>query len=243
MFKEWATVRRMATEEYSSVWTRPKRERRREQPALSQEQIVAEAIKLLDADGLQALTMRKLGAVLGAVATAANKDELIELVVDEVYAEIEVPEVSDPAEWRTAAEASARSLRAMIVRHPWVAQTLSDVGMNYLGPNLMRVSDDMLGTYLTAGFELIEADNACKTVLGYVIGVASVEAATISKLRRSGKDMAAWQAAVRAAEPYARMRALYAAYGAADLVEGSEDSFSYGLNRILDGLEARLARN
>ncbi|MEU4293305.1 TetR/AcrR family transcriptional regulator [Kribbella sp. NPDC026596] len=243
----------MATEEYSSVWTRPKRGRRREQPALGQEKIVAEAIKLLDTDGLEALTMRKLGAALGAVATAvywhvANKDELIELVVDEVYAEIEVPEVSDPAEWRTAAEASARSLRAMIVRHPWFAQTLSDVGMNYLGPNLMRVSDDMLGTYLTAGFELTEADNACKTVLGYVIGIASVEAATISKLRRSGKDMAAWQAAVwpaavRAAEPYARMRALYAAYGEADLVEGSEDSFSYGLNRILDGLEARLARN
>ncbi|RZT17312.1 TetR family transcriptional regulator [Kribbella sp. VKM Ac-2569] len=240
----------MASEEYTSVWTRPKRGRRREQPALTQEQIVAEAIKLLDADGLEALTMRKLGAALGAVATAvywhvANKDELLELVVDEVYGEVEVPRVADPSEWRPAAEAAARSVRAMIVRHPWLAPTLADVGMNYLGPNLMRISDDLLGTYLAAGFELIEADRAANTVLGYVIGVASVEAATVSKLKRTGKDMAAWQAevwpaAVQAAEPYPHMRALYAANSNTDLEAGGEDSFSYGLARILDGLEARL---
>ncbi len=240
----------MASEEYTSVWTRPKRGRRREQPALTQQQIVAEAIKLLDADGLEALTMRKLGAALGAVATAvywhvANKDELLELVVDEVYGEVEVPRVADPSEWRPAADAAARSVRAMIVRHPWVAPTLADVGMNYLGPNLMRISDDLLGTYLAAGFELIEADQAANTVLGYVIGVASVEAATISKLKRTGKDMTAWQAevwpaAVKAAEPYPHMRALYAANSNTDLEAGGEDSFSYGLARILDGLEARL---
>ena len=242
----------MPTEEYTSVWTRPKRGRRRDQPALTQAQIVAEAIKLLDAEGLEALTMRKLGAALGAVATAvywhvANKDELLELVVDEVYGEIEVPAVSDQAQWRAAAEDAARSLRALIVRHPWMAPTLADVGMNYLGPNLMRISDEMLGIYMTAGFELTEADRANTTVLGFVIGFASVEAATLSKLRRSGKDMASWQsevwpAAVQAAEPYPRMRALYAANSGADLEAGGEDTFSYGLTRILDGLEAGLAR-
>ncbi|GAA3095271.1 AcrR family transcriptional regulator [Kribbella aluminosa] len=239
-------------EEFTSVWTRPKRSsRRREQPALTQAQIVAEAIKLLDADGLDALTMRKLGAALGAVATAvywhvANKDELLELVVDEVYGEIDVPPVTDPDDWRAAAETAARSLRAMIVRHPWVAPTLADVGMNYLGPNLMRVSDEMLGCYLAAGFELAEADQAMNTVLGYVIGVASVEAATVTKLKRTGKDMAAWQAevwpaAVQAAAPYPNMRALYAAHSGGDLEAGGEDNFSYGLDRTLDGIAARLA--
>jgi AcrR family transcriptional regulator len=190
---------------------------------------------------------------LGAVATAvywhvANKDELLELAVDEVYGEIEVPEVTEAGRWRDAADVAARSLRAMIVRHPWVAPTLADVGMNYLGPNLMRVSDAMLGIYVGAGFELIEADQASQTVLGYVIGIASVEAATVTKLKRSGTDMADWQAAVwpaalRAAEPHPRMRALYAAYGGADLEAGAEEAFSYGLSRILDGLESRLARN
>jgi AcrR family transcriptional regulator len=240
----------MATEEHTSVWTRPKRGRRREQPALSREQIVAEALKLLDADGLDALTMRKLGAALGAVATAvywhvANKEELVELVVDEVYGEIEVPAVTETGQWRAAAESSARSVRDMIVRHPWVAPTLAEVGMNYLGPNLMRVSDQLLGVYLTAGFELVEADHASKTVLGYVIGIASTEAATITKLHRSGMDhdawrAAVWPAAVKAAEPYPHIRALYAAHDATDLTVDAEDNFSYGLNRILDGLESRL---
>ena len=50
--------------------------------------------------------------------------------------------------------------------------------------------------YLTAGFELAEADHASKTVLGYVIGIASTEAATITKLNRSGMDHEAWRAAV-----------------------------------------------
>jgi hypothetical protein len=67
----------------------------------------------------------------------------------------------------------------------------------------------------------------------------------ISKLNRSGKDMAAWQAevwpaAVQAAEPYSNMRALYAANSNADLEAGGENNFTYGLTRILDALEARL---
>src|SRR5688500_876585 len=124
----------MASEEYPSVWTRPKRNRRREQPALSQEQIVAAAIKLLDANGIEALTMRKLGAELGAVATAvywhvANKDELIELVVDHVYGEIDVPEISSPDEWRAAVTAFAQNFRNTILRHPWLGSTLADVGV------------------------------------------------------------------------------------------------------------------
>ncbi|MBO0515534.1 TetR/AcrR family transcriptional regulator, partial [Streptomyces beijiangensis] len=78
-----------------SVWTRPQR-RVREQPALSRDQIVTEALALLDDAGIEALSMRKLGTRLNAGATSlythvANKDELIELVVDLVYGEIEVP--------------------------------------------------------------------------------------------------------------------------------------------------------
>jgi hypothetical protein len=81
-------------------------------------------------------------------------------------------------------------------------------------------------------------------VLGYVIGIASTEAATITKLNRGGMDLAAWRAAVwpaavKAAEPYPNLRALYAAHDATDLTVDAEDSFGYGLNRILDGLESR----
>src|SRR3954449_2777040 len=87
-----------------SVWTRPQR---RQKEQLTRERIVAEAIRLLDDEGLEALSMRTLGQRLGAGATSlyrhvASKDELIELVADEVYGEIEVPEPSDPSSWRLA---------------------------------------------------------------------------------------------------------------------------------------------
>lgn len=239
-------------EELESVWTRPKRGRRREQPALTQEQIVAAAIKLLDADGLDALSMRKLGAELGAVATAvywhvANKDELLELVVDHVYGELEVPVITEASQWRQGAIATAMSMRELIQRHPWLAATLADVGIMYVGPNLMAVSDRMMALYETGGFALIEADQASKTVLGFVLGLASNEAATRTRLARTGETVEewigkAWPAAQRAAENHPRMKALYAAYAERDMGANADDAFTYGLERILDGLEARLAQ-
>lgn len=241
----------MPTEEFVSVWTRPKR-KRREQPALSQEQIVAAAIKLLDADGLEALSMRKLGAALGAVATAvywhvANKEELIELVVDHVYAEIDVPVVESPDEWRQAATEFAHSFRAMIVRHPWMGSTLAEVGVTYLGPNMLRMSDRMLGLYETAGFDLREANQASTAVLGYVLGIASTEAATLSKVQRSGLSVhewmtSVWPAARQAAQAHPRIKALYDSYDADAAAGNGDETFDYGLDRVLDGLEARLAK-
>jgi AcrR family transcriptional regulator len=239
----------MATEEFASVWTRPKR-KRREQPALSQEQIVAEAIKLLDADGLEALSMRKLGAALGAVATAvywhvANKEELIELVVDHVYSEIEVPEATGPADWRPAAVEFAGNFRGMILRHPWMGATLADVGVTLLGPNLMRLSDQMLALFEAAGFDLQEANQASTAVLSYVVGIASTEAATLSKVKRSGLSIEdfmarAWPAAQQAAESYPRLKALYSVYNSQEAADDGETVFRYGLDRVLDGLELRL---
>jgi AcrR family transcriptional regulator len=240
----------MATEEFASVWTRPKR-KRREQPALSQEQIVAEAIKLLDADGLEALSMRKLGAALGAVATAvywhvANKEELMELVVDHVYGEIEVPRVEDPEKWREAATEFAQAFRALILRHPWMGATLAGAGVTYLGPNMLRLSDEMLGLYEAAGFDLQEANLASTAVLSFVVGIASTEAATLSQVKRSGLSAedwmaAAWPAARQAAQSLPRLKALYAVYDATAASDNGDETFDYGLARVLDGLEARLA--
>src|SRR5256885_1864718 len=118
----------------TSVWTRPKRPQKEQ---LSRERIVAEAIALLDEEGMEALSMRSLGQRLGAGATSlyrhvANKDELIELVVDEVYGELDVPEITDPAGWRLALHVTAHSLRQTGLRHMWLMNVLGQVGLNYL---------------------------------------------------------------------------------------------------------------
>ncbi|UNO41132.1 TetR/AcrR family transcriptional regulator [Streptomyces sp. MST-110588] len=231
-----------------SVWARPRRQR--EQPALSREQIVSEAVGLLDAEGLEALSMRRLGTRLGAGATSlyrhvANKDELIELVVDEVYGELEVPDAEDPASWRAAAGRSAHSLREMTLRHPWVASVLGQVGLAHLGPNLTRVSERMLAVFQAAGFTVEEADRAMSTVIAYVIGMTTSEAAYLSMLARSGRSEREWleqlrPAAEEAVRDHPRLSEGYAAQHGKDPREMRDENFTYGLDRVLDGLEVRL---
>ncbi|MBB5119487.1 TetR family transcriptional regulator [Streptomyces eurocidicus] len=231
-----------------SVWTRPRRTR--EQPALSREQIVAEAVRLLDAEGVEALSMRKLGTRLDAGATSlyrhvGNKDELIELVVDEVYGELEVPEAGDPADWRAAVAGSAHGLRAMALRHPWVTSVLGQAGLSYLGPNLMRMSDRLLALFKAAGFPSDEADQAMKAVIAYVIGAATSEAAYLSMLARSGRGEREFLESLHpsteeAVQDHPELREGLAAQRGRDPQRVRDENFAYGLERILDGLGTRL---
>ncbi|MBE4739829.1 TetR/AcrR family transcriptional regulator [Streptomyces caniscabiei] len=231
-----------------SVWTRPRTGR--EQPALSREQIVAEALRLLDEEGIDALSMRKLGARLGAGATSlyrhvTNKDELLELAVDEIYGEIEVPTTPAAANWRTDTASCAHNLRTTILRHPWLASVQGELGMSYLGPNWMRVSEAMLRVLTTAGFPADEADRALTTVVAYVTGTATTEAAWLNVLARSGQDEQSmveqlWPAAEQAAQDYPLLREGYAEQRGADPRAAREEGFQYGLDRVLDGLATRL---
>ncbi|MBB4932322.1 AcrR family transcriptional regulator [Lipingzhangella halophila] len=236
-------------ERFPSVWTRPPR-RRREQPTLSREQIVSEAVRLLDAEGIDALSMRRLGARLGAVATSiywhvANKDELVELVVDEVFGEARVPAADDPAHWREAVSDCARSLRAVILRHPWISSLHGQIGLAYLGPNLVRLSEGILAVFETAGLSSKEAEQAMKAVTTYASGAATSEAAYLSAHARSGRNEQDWLESLRPATEQAvrdhpRLRARYAEQHGEDPARTREENFDYGLARLLDGIRTRL---
>jgi AcrR family transcriptional regulator len=232
-----------------SVWIRDRASRAR-QP-LSRELIVSAAIRLLDSEGPDALSMRRLGAEVNAGATSlyrhvADRSELIELVVDQAYGEIEVAEQVEPTTWRASVIASAHSARTMILRHPWIASWLGEVGMAHLGPNVMRLNDAMLAMFEAGGFGPEESDRALSVVMAYVVGTGVTEAAYLTAIRRSGCtedewNQRLWPAALRAAEPHPRLHRVYAALQAKDPQRSREDDFSFGLDRILDGFIA--ARN
>lgn len=235
------------SQQIPSVWARPRT--RREQPALSREQIVSEAVRLLDAEGIDALSMRKLGTRLGAGATSlyrhvANKDELIELVVDEVYGELDVADADRAPDWRAKATLRAHGIRSMFLDHPWIVSVLGEMGVAYLGPNMLRLSDRMLAMFESAG-PLDEADNAVRMVFAYVTGMTTSEAAWLTMLARSGQseqDWARrlWPAAEQATRDHPRLQQTYATNRDKDPTALREQNFGYGLDRILDGLEARL---
>ncbi|WP_181770722.1 TetR/AcrR family transcriptional regulator [Amycolatopsis pittospori] len=231
---------------FPSVWARPPK-RKRDQPSLSREQIVAAAIELLDTEGIDALSMRKLGMRLDVAAASmythvASKDELVELVVDEIYGEVALPEAGP---WRAAAPRFAHDLRSVFLRHPWIASLLGETGVAYLGPNVLRLSEAALTLFEDAGFSLEDADLAWNTVMAYVVGRATSEAAWLSTLTRSGlgeqewKDRL-WPTAEQAVRDHPRLKKLYAARRNRKPGEINSSDFANGLECVLDGLASKL---
>ncbi len=228
-----------------SVWTRPRREA--DQPALSRAAIVREAVLMLDGEGIEALSMRKLGARLNAGATSlyrhvATKDELMELAVDEVFAEIAVPPAGGP-DWRADATEAAQSFRTTALRHPWLASVLGQAGLAYLGPNLMTYSERLAALFAAAGFP--EPSRAIDTVLAFVIGMSTTEAAWLGTVARSGETEVAFvarlmPAAQQAVADHSHLADSYGALGPLDPAEIRDGKFTYGLEVVLDGLAMRL---
>jgi AcrR family transcriptional regulator len=231
---------------YSSVWARPRRE---ERSALSREQIVDQALQLLDTEGIEALTMRKLAARLGTTAAAlywhvANRDELIELVVNELYGELELPD-AETTDWREATRLFAGSVRAAVLRHRWTPSVLDHLAASNPGPNLKSVSERMLAVFENAGFALPDAERVLGTVSSYVLGMALSEAAWRNWLDRRGQTEQewaeeAWGATEELTEEHERLRTVMASYEGKDLQQVSDHDFAWGLDRLIDGLQAHL---
>ncbi|MBG0814568.1 TetR/AcrR family transcriptional regulator C-terminal domain-containing protein [Planomonospora sp. ID82291] len=218
---------------------------------LTKEQIVRTAIELLDDEGLDGLNMRSLGKRLGAAATAVywhvkNKDDLILLAGDRVWEEIDLPD-PEAAGWRTAATALATGLHAMFSRHPWLVQALGS--HLFHGPGKARHDDRSLAVYEAAGFTAAQADRAAAAVFTFVLGNVLGASAMVSLTRRLSREGADAEALIedtmiRAREvamDFPRLRARLETPMAADYAAAPEQTFMYGLQALLDGLEARLA--
>jgi AcrR family transcriptional regulator len=190
---------------------------------------------VLDAEGIAGLNMRRLGAQLGAAATATywhvkNKDELVVLAGDHVWTQIELP--GPEAGWREAAAELARGAYAMVSRHFWLVPAMS-THLVY-GPGKARYDDCCLAVYESAGFAGAEADLAAATVLMFVLGAAQAEGSERA-LRAYGGDEKLRDAMARA-ERIARQFPRLATRAMA-----SESPFEYGLATVLDGLASRLS--
>lgn len=232
---------------YTSVWSRPARP---ERSTLTREQIVTEAIALLDAEGIDALSMRKLAARLQSGATSlywhvANREELIQLVIDQIYGEVELPDGDDASDWQADLNRFAHSVRAAVHRHPWMVSVLDNIVAASMGPNLMDTTERMVTLLERAGFGLKEAEKVLSTISAYTLGIAITEAAYLTWQDRHGTKAEEWmltegQAALAAAENHPRVHELYSSYTDVDVNEAMETDFEYGLERLLDGIAARL---
>ena len=210
---------------------------RQQRPRLNRDRVVAAAIELVDRQGLEALSMRALAQQVGVKAMSLynhvdNKDDLVDGMVDVVYAEIELP---DSPEWRAALRGRTISARRVLSRHPWAIALMES--RTVPGPANLHHHDAVLGVLRRAGFSVQAATFAYSVVDSYLYGFALQEASlpfgTPEELAATSEQIVALMPADR----YPHMREAAVELPAAGYDYG--DQFEVGLELILDALEQR----
>jgi AcrR family transcriptional regulator len=207
---------------------------------LSRDRVLAAAVALADAGGLESLTMRRLGEDLGVEAMSlykhvTNKDDLVDGMVDLVFAEIELP--PSGADWRTAMRERAVSVRAALIRHPWATALMQS--RTAPGPATLHHHDTVIGTLRGAGFSVRLAAHAFSALDAYVYGFAlqqrSLPFDSLEEAQEVGRQMFARMPP----GAYPHLTELTVEH---ILQPGYDygDEFEYGLELVLDGLDRAL---
>jgi AcrR family transcriptional regulator len=202
---------------------------------LSRERILTVALQLVDEQGIEALSMRKLGQSLGYEAMSlynhvANKDDLLDGILDLVLAEMEPP---DPADGLTAIRASALSAHEALSRHPWAASMLMSPGG--IRPARIEYMEALLASLRSAGLSAETTYHAYHVLDAHIIGF-SLWASTHGKMPEHIEDARAWfeETIPVATFPYLHEHGLQHLDGGP---HQDVSAFEYGLDLLLESLE------
>jgi AcrR family transcriptional regulator len=144
---------------------------------LSKQRVVVEAVRIADREGVDGLSMRRLAGALGAGAMSlyhyvANKEELLDAMIDLVFEEIELP--PEDTDWQTAIRHRAASARQVLARHPWAVSLMES--RTSPGPANLRHHEAVTACLRRAGFSALMATRANWLLDSYVYGFALQEA-------------------------------------------------------------------
>jgi AcrR family transcriptional regulator len=233
------------------IWLRPEPHERR--PRFSREQITAAAVRVADAEGFGAVTMKRVAAELGAGTMSLyyyvrTKADLVALMQDAILADLLIPDGELPADWREAVTVIARRTRDVLLAHPWSIASLDDARF---GPNAMRHIEQSL-----AALDPLDLDPAAKLSLWgivdhYVFGSAlhtietRTRAAEAERNPRLVADAVTYGQQQLATGEFPRLAALYRQQSGSDQdgnAMGAQSAdpltvqFEHGLVALLDGL-------
>lgn len=222
--------------------------RARNRKPLTRERVLEEAIALADKDGIEGLSMRKLGQALGVEAMSlynhvANKGELVAAMVDGVIARFELPD--DEPRWDKAIRRCAIAAHDLLIEHPWacsLALVPSDIGV--VGGPRIRYMEWLLRRLREAGFPPELTYSAYHTLDSHIFGFTLWQLGHVQAARRltppDGQSVEEWAdrfiQQMRPDYPYLAEHAdQHMAAGARD----GRHEFEFGLDLILDGLRKR----
>lgn len=219
------------------MWLRPSARRERDAPPLSRDRITEEAVALLDAEGADRLTMRRLAERLGTGSTTLywhvkTKDDVLDLALDKIFAEVEIPRKGGQG-WRADITALVSGWRAVLLRHPWSAALL---GRPMLGPNVLARSEFLYATLVETGVVEPHLTAAAYGLSNFVIGSGLMQA--------TWPDNAKQPMLRDAREHLHANRERYPALAAHGplVADGNWDAgFALGLGWLLDGIQANIA--
>ena len=205
---------------------------------LSRERVLSAAIDLADEGGIDQLTMRKLGQALGVEAMSLynhvqNKDDLLDGLIDLVFAEVPLPPTETA--WKDAMRLRGVALREALSRHRWAIGLMES--RTSPGHATLRHHDAVLGCLFAAGFSMELTAHAYAALDSYIYGFALQE----QGLPMEGPEQTAELAEVMLAQFPVDLFPHLAAFTTGHvLIPGYDfaDEFEFGLDLILDGLEA-----
>jgi AcrR family transcriptional regulator len=209
----------------------------RRRAALTRERILRAAITLADGDGIDAVSMRKLGQKLGVEAMSLynhvrNKVDLLDGMVDGVFGEIDLP--ASGVDWQTAMRKRAISARQTLLRHPWAIGLMES--RSTPGPATLRHHDSVLGSLRTAGFSIETAAHAYSVLDGYIYGFTLTELTLPFRNSEGVAEVAGNILQGFRADEYPHLAEM-AFEHAMKPGYNYGDEFEFGLDLILDGIK------
>ncbi|WP_406298561.1 TetR/AcrR family transcriptional regulator [Embleya sp. NBC_00888] len=231
-----------------SLWERLENPSPAPRTVLTPARIAEVAVGIADAEGIDAVTMRRLATELGVAPMAAyryvsGKDDLLELMVDRVYGELPAPETG--AGWRATLRTLATSTRDVVLRHPWLVQLPSARAAISLTPNRLAVVEWGMAALAELDLPPDELMVAVDTVGAFVQGRTASEVATRRLMEvRGAADGHALRTQLAPEMTYlmntGRYPTFHAYLGAARHKDDPRWQFETALDCILDGLATRL---
>jgi AcrR family transcriptional regulator len=229
------------------LWDTGKRPSRGPKPTLTLDRIVEAAVRVADAEGLEAVSMRRIATELGTGTMSLyryvpGKGELLDLMLDRVQKPSENPADLGDGGWRAALEALGRATLALYRRHPWLLQV--NQTRPILGPSALDGMEKILSRIKPMGLTDPELISAIIMIDGYVVGAARTQLYEREAERRTGlTDAEFWQAQVPTLEKIMASGRYPLLAGLSEDAFGSDfDHFEFGLQRILDGLEVLVSQ-
>ena len=200
---------------------------------LSRERVLRAAVALADQNGIESLTMRRLGQELGVEAMSlykhvANKDDILDGIVDLVLGDIDVPATGTP--WKTAMRARAISAHQVLLAHPWAAMLV--MSRFNIGPGMTRYLDATLGRLREGGFSIEGALDAWHTLDSHIYGFTLQELNLPFEVEET-RNVSAAVLGQLSADRYPHVVEVITQI----MQTGREENFEFGLDLILDGLE------